>query len=280
MKQIRYVAAKDYPAIDGQCAVKYLGYNWKLDRPYYPHRPEGDRGYFFLLAETELRIREETLLRTHPKHSFIIFAPGTYIHFGHDVPWSHSLMGAGGTYVDELIHELAIPCNEVLLLRDCDIFSECILGCYKEVMHLGDTDREILKSYLSVFLRKLQRALNAPDSRDGGIPGRFVQARRYIDERYRGTISIGALAARYGYSEPYFVSSFTRYFRISPIAYVIRRRMDDAAVGLLNLDLKVGDVAASVGIDSLHYFSRLFKKTYGVSPMEYRRNAFGRGDGG
>jgi AraC-like DNA-binding protein len=262
----------DYPAIDGECGVKFLGYHWRVGRQWYPHRPKGDRGYYFLLAETELKIRTDGLLRTYPKHSFIVFAPGTHIHFGHNIPWSHSLVGVGGRFVHSLIREHAIPCNSVVTLHNPEPFYECIFGCYKEVMRQGAPDGEILISYLCIFVTKLHRLLLT--EHDTGIPGKFVQAKRYVDEHFRETIGIGELAARYGYSEPYFITCFSRHFAVSPAAYIIRKRMDAAAVSLLNLDLKVKEIAASVGIENFHYFSRLFKKTFGVSPMGYRRNAF------
>jgi len=117
--------------------------------------------------------------------------------------------------------------------------------------------------------------LHTAEDNNGSIPGKFIQAKRYIDERYFWKIDVGTLAAMYGYSEPYFISRFTHYFHISPVAYIIRKRMDEAAVSLLNLNLKVKDIAGNVGIENHHYFSRLFKKTYGVSPAGYRKNVFG-----
>ena len=40
---------------------------------------------------------------------------------------------------------------------------------------------------------------------------------------------------------------------------------------LLDLDMPIGEVAAECGYDDPLYFSRVFRRTVGVSPSEYRR---------
>lgn len=41
---------------------------------------------------------------------------------------------------------------------------------------------------------------------------------------------------------------------------------------LINTSLSVAEVAAAIGIDTASYFTRLFKKVNGISPIAYRRN--------
>ena len=47
--------------------------------------------------------------------------------------------------------------------------------------------------------------------------------------------------------------------------------MSKASDLLKNTDLKVTEVATLVGYDSTDHFSRLFKRTYGMSPGQYAR---------
>ena len=40
---------------------------------------------------------------------------------------------------------------------------------------------------------------------------------------------------------------------------------------LENTDLKTGEIAEKIGIENVSYFLRVFKKTYGTTPQEYRQ---------
>lgn len=53
---------------------------------------------------------------------------------------------------------------------------------------------------------------------------------------------------------------------------IAQKRMQQAKVLLRNTDLPIAEVAERVGISNYNYFSRIFKKHYGVSPREYRKN--------
>jgi len=53
---------------------------------------------------------------------------------------------------------------------------------------------------------------------------------------------------------------------MSPISYVQQKRLEEAKYLLETQELNVSEVAYTIGFDSLAYFSRSFKKYYGVSP--------------
>ena len=57
----------------------------------------------------------------------------------------------------------------------------------------------------------------------------------------------------------------------SPISYLIRVRLVKACGLLAGNGASVREIARQVGYEDAYYFSKLFKKYYGVSPMEYRR---------
>lgn len=53
--------------------------------------------------------------------------------------------------------------------------------------------------------------------------------------------------------------------------YLLRRKMERAAVLLRDISLKTYEIAEAVGYDNPKNFSRSFKQFYGVSPREYRK---------
>ncbi len=66
---------------------------------------------------------------------------------------------------------------------------------------------------------------------------------------------------------------FHRWIGVSPQTYLTRHRLEEARRLLVTTNLAVGVVAERVGFESLSYFTRLFKQTYGLPPAQYRHAA-------
>lgn len=64
---------------------------------------------------------------------------------------------------------------------------------------------------------------------------------------------------------------FKERLNISVEEYVQNYRMDKAIVTLLNSDLSITEIAASVGMFDYPHFCRQFKRYYGFTPSQYRK---------
>ena len=53
--------------------------------------------------------------------------------------------------------------------------------------------------------------------------------------------------------------------------YLLRIRIEEAKRLLLENRLRMGEIASAVGFSNQSYFNRMFRKSCGVSPAEYRR---------
>ena len=65
---------------------------------------------------------------------------------------------------------------------------------------------------------------------------------------------------------------FRRHFGMPPRAMLLRSRMSLARHLLLETGLSIKEIAAQVGYQRQHEFSRAFRKTAGVSPSDWREN--------
>ena len=63
---------------------------------------------------------------------------------------------------------------------------------------------------------------------------------------------------------------FKSVTKMSPQEYLMNYRMEQAKNMLKNTDMKVSDVAETVGYHDPLTFSKMFKKSVGMSPSEYR----------
>ena len=95
----------------------------------------------------------------------------------------------------------------------------------------------------------------------------------YIDENLNEYLSAGKISEIANYSVPQLFRLFTTDMDITPIKYVLRRRLYFAAKELTTSDKKIVDVAYSFGFESHDSFCRAFKRFYGVSPNVFRSEA-------
>jgi AraC family transcriptional activator of mtrCDE len=79
------------------------------------------------------------------------------------------------------------------------------------------------------------------------------------------------LAKEAGLSRAAFARNFCNSVGEPPHSYLTRWRMGIAAQLLEQTDLRLRDIASRVGYQSEFSFSRAFKSTRGVSPIQYRR---------
>jgi AraC-like DNA-binding protein len=84
-------------------------------------------------------------------------------------------------------------------------------------------------------------------------------------------MSIGELARWVGLSKTRLCALFKSDIGLTPKQYVEKIKMAAAAEMLRNSYKRVAEIAAELEFDSDSYFTRVFKKTYGQTPTEYRK---------
>jgi len=85
------------------------------------------------------------------------------------------------------------------------------------------------------------------------------------------SVALTELAAAAGVTDVQMRRAFRRHLGITPSDYLLRARLDAACRLLETTDQSVAAVAGRVGFESLSYFTRLFKRTYGHTPAQHRR---------
>ena len=102
-------------------------------------------------------------------------------------------------------------------------------------------------------------------------PGVAGQLRELLDEHVTGQVSLARAAAALDRSVPHLVRSFTRRYGLSPYAYVVGRRIDNARRLLLE-GAEPAEVAIAVGFYDQAHFTRHFKKHTATTPARYARS--------
>lgn len=102
---------------------------------------------------------------------------------------------------------------------------------------------------------------------------RLRMARAYLDSNYASAITLQYVSREAALSPYHFIRLFCRVYKQTPHQYLIQRRINRAKELLRSSDLSITEICLEVGFESLGSFSTLFRKTTGLSPSEYRKNA-------
>lgn len=97
-----------------------------------------------------------------------------------------------------------------------------------------------------------------------------AQILAYLNEHFREDISLADLSAAFHLTHSHIIHIFKPVFDLSPIQYLIQRRIGEAQYLLLTSDHKISDIAGLVGIFNRNYFYSTFKKLVGMTPTLYR----------
>ena len=93
----------------------------------------------------------------------------------------------------------------------------------------------------------------------------------YVNEHISSSLSVSELCSHFHLSRSELYHLFREYFSLTPAEYVKNRRLSYAARLLRTTNLSVKAVAESCGIFDYNYFSKVFKRTFGISPTQYRK---------
>ena len=97
----------------------------------------------------------------------------------------------------------------------------------------------------------------------------IMKVLKYIETNYRN--SSLTQAANFLHYDLYWLSREIKKKTGKTYTEILQeKRMSQSAFLLKNTDYKISDIALAVGYDNISYFYRLFSKTYGVSPKNYR----------
>ncbi|MEH7387976.1 response regulator [Bacillus sp. JJ1521] len=94
--------------------------------------------------------------------------------------------------------------------------------------------------------------------------------RNYVDLHYASEISLTTLSNLFHINSAHLSETFKHHVGKNFSDYLVNLRMEKAAELLKDNQLKIIDVANLVGFSSSGYFSTVFKKHYGQTPIEFR----------
>lgn len=120
---------------------------------------------------------------------------------------------------------------------------------------------------ISLYEQKIASDSNPENQEERVITG----ITRYIQEHLAEDISLTVLAEKFHLNSQYISQLFKNEIGVGFLAYLTNVRMEKAKKLLISTSMSIAEVSDRVGYGDYRVFTKVFKKTEGITPSQYRR---------
>jgi len=153
--------------------------------------------------------------------------------------------------------------------------SSCLRNILREMEQKSTGYEDVCQAFMEILIIRLMRSTSlAVPAEPQIISGnsQCAAVRRYIDLHFKEALTLEQLAENVHMNKYYLSHAFKREYGISPINYMIGKRIEESKYLLAETDLSMSQISQLLGFSSLSYFSQVFRRTQAISPMEYRQS--------
>ena len=234
----------------------------------HSYGPEIRNYYLFVLVNKgEADFVDKSGVVKRREHDMLVMCPGEKIHYTANTPWSIQWVGLYGQTVENHMKSLSVSGdNPIIKIEKYYEMEEVLEGLYQisncTTEQLRCKQMELIYRFFSLLWRKEQKS-KSHDIADS--------AKKIIDYNFDRDITIKRVADTMHLDAAYLTRKFTEKYAVAPKEYLLKKRTELAKRLLAQTDATVAEIAGSVGYDDPLYFSRIFKRKEGVSPLAYRK---------
>lgn len=162
--------------------------------------------------------------------------------------------------IDTLILSLKKMCADTFTLRPREEFLQAFYMC--------TSVDEVFEVLNETFVKGIQDAARSKEQSETR-PIRNVK--KYIQEHYNEPIKLEDVSSLTGFNPNYFSGMFKKQVGMNFSEYLTHVRLEKAKQLLIQGEMPAMDIAVLIGYGDAKYFYKMFKKSTGLTPMEFSR---------
>tara|TARA_B100000683_G_C12336308_1_gene492711 strand:- start:347 stop:841 length:495 start_codon:yes stop_codon:yes gene_type:complete len=156
-------------------------------------------------------------------------------------------------------------------IHDNDLISNC-LSLTRTRISRSEISQYAMDCQVSfVLMRFLQAIQFGPKARKTTGEDYVAQAKEYILGNFRKIPTVKSIAAHIGISYDHLRHLFLEHTGITLNQYLINARIERGRQLLEHSTLNQAQIAKLTGLSNEQYFNACFKKNYGITPGQYRK---------
>lgn len=206
----------------------------------------------YVLSGTGAFVLDGKLYKVKKNQAFII-PPNTSFFYQADEhnPWEYIWINFGGTHADQLL-KLKTPIANI----NPDHFNDLLL-----CKNYAGQEADYLAGKLFLIIVDITKKIHTSNY--------IHMAKSYMSTFYSHNIKIDDLANNLGLNRKYLAKIFKKSTGMTMSEFLLDVRMRKASEAISNGEKNITAIAAMVGFEDPLFFSRQFKKHFGVSPTEF-----------
>lgn len=240
------------------------------------HRPRGRLDYQLLyIASGKAHFYFNGKEQIVSAGNMVLYRPKEeqrYYYYGSEHPevyWVHFT----GNNVKNILRKYGIADDTHIIYSGISMeYKQLYLSMIQELQLKKEDYEELLVHYLRQLLILLHRQILAkPRKKSLMIMDDMAEAVEYFRTHYNKPVSIEDYATSHNISVSWFIQNFKQYTNTTPAQYVQFLRTTNAKSLLETTSYNISEISNLVGYENPLYFSRFFKKQFGVSPSQFRK---------
>ena len=251
-----------------------VGYHFRHAPGFCINRPHGSGDYILLIIRTEAFICLDGKRQLIQPNSAVIFKKGTPQLYG----------STGGEYINDWIHfmldeteeqaisALSVPFDTPIPLHETTQLSDFIKSMVFEYYSNNIHKEESVKRYFDLILLKLsENVTESKEKREHPYYDLFCSLRHDIHLSPQNDWSIDRISERVHLNRSYIQHLYSSFFGTNILSDVQASRIEYAKYLLSSTNMTVAAVSSACGYHNDVHFMRLFKKSVGMTPSQFRK---------
>lgn len=175
-----------------------------------------------------------------------------------------------GTMSREILLSLYHDVLQVIysVLAEHNISAKQLLRDFEEEYKEALSSSQLMEAHLEHMVRTAVDYMQATQNQEGVVG----EIKKYIEDHLDEDLSRNTLAELACLNPSYLARLFRNKTGYSLVDYITNRKIERVQKLLATTNLSVSQIAFSVGYTNMPYFSKVFKKVSGCTPVEYRKN--------
>lgn len=147
-------------------------------------------------------------------------------------------------------------------------------GKFEKIHHLRHDEGWNLQSSALLYSLLIECKELIPEKSTSAykLKNQLKDSLSYIHSNYMNVVELSSLAKLSNVSREHFCRIFRQYTGMRPVEYITKIRLQKARELLdVNREMPISCIAKRTGFQSSSYFSSVFRKNFGLSAEEYRK---------
>lgn len=242
-------------------------WQFPLDRPYGYEFPQ-----ILITVKGEGEITAEGKTEKLAPNTIIYIPPNTpHSYSGISKDWYLDWICFSGADTLPLLEKWGLNRYACTVGCDCGRIRQSLAKAYYTIVG----DKLYGNHYASAILYDLlieyrRIAGNRLSAKENGSSASMADVLQFVEENYGSQIKLSGLAEIAGVTEQHLCRLFKKNLGMRPMEYLAKLRIRHAKEMLVYSEKSIAEIAEATGFPDNSYFTVVFKKYEGLTPMEYR----------